>query len=114
MKLPKLPPTDSGPLYAYAVDVQTVLQTLPETEYKTIQTNGRLPVLVSTRVSNVLEVRRCQTYHTKDPSRGVDDTALAWRKSNDPRQPGILITEIGGLLVDTDYTVVLAICGTGG
>ena len=111
MKLPRLPPTDAGPLYVYAADVQTFLATLPETEYKTITSTGVFPLFVSTRVSNVLEVRRCQTYQSKDSSQGVDDTSIAWRKSPDPRQPGLLVTELGGLLAGVEYTIVLAICG---
>lgn len=112
MKLPKLPPTDAGPLYLYAADVQTFLQGLPETEYKTITSIGNFPIFVSTRVgSNIVEVRRCQTYQTRDSSQGVDDTSITWRKSPDPRQPGVLITELGGLMVGVDYTIVLAICG---
>ncbi len=111
MKLPKLPPTDSGPLYAYASDVQTFLNVIPETEYKTITSVGNFPLLVSTRISNVVEVRRCQTFESNDSAQGLDDTSISWRRSPDPRQPGVLITELGGLRRGTNYTIVLAICG---
>lgn len=118
MKLPRLPPMLSDAaalgraLRDFASDVVLSLRELPQLEYKTITTAGDMPLLVKTKIANVLEVRRAQSYATLSPGDVVDDTSICWRRSNDPARPGVLVTELGGLRRGTNYTIVLAIQGT--
>lgn len=84
---------------------------LPDVEFKSITTIGNFPLYVSTRINAPIDVRRCQTYETRNAGMAIGDTSIAWRVSGDPRQPGIFIDDMGGITVGTDYTVVLAIQG---
>jgi hypothetical protein len=112
-KVPLPQPTDSGrALYDYAREMDTFLMSVPVLEYKSITTVAGFPIYVQTQIRNVVEVRRAQSYETRNTAAAIDNTSVAWRKSEDPRKPGILITELGGLTAGTDYTVVLAIQGT--
>lgn len=108
-------PTWEG-LRQFAQDVISAFREIPTCEYKTLAVGGefRYPLFVSTKIANVLEVRRVQSYATKDPSQIIDDTSISWRKSSDPNQPGVLISELGGLKYGTQYTIVLAIEGFDG
>lgn len=118
-QLPRLP--DNAPakdlgalslrLRQFGSDCVEFLRGLPSIEYKTITTVGGFPIYVKTTAPVVLEVRRARSYETKNTANVVADTSIGWRPSDDPRQPGVLITELGGLTRDTDYTVVLAIQG---
>lgn len=115
MRLPRLPQALTfQELTRFAGDLLLLLQTYPAIEYKTVLSNGDFPAIVSTKIANVLEVRRAQSYVTSNPSEVVDDVSICWRKSSDPRQPGIVITELGGLRRGTNYTIVLAIQGLDG
>lgn len=83
----------------------------PSIEAKTIEVDGRFPVSVLTRVRAEHGVVRVQTFETSNPAATVADTSIAWRLSDDPREPGIVIDELGGLAVGTLYTVKLLIVG---
>lgn len=117
---PRLPPATGADsigalqryLYEFSVRLVGFFKTLPDTEHKRVATTGVFPVFVSTRIANPVEVRRCQTYKTADSASTISDVSIAWQRSSDPNQPGVMITDMGGLTVDTQYTVVVAIEGT--
>lgn len=116
---PRLPPVTGAKsleelqryLYEYAIRMAAFFKLQPPCEHKAISSTGVFPVFVSTVIDNPVEVRRCQTYETRNTAAGVSDVSIAWLKSTDPNQPGIVISAMGGLTAGTQYTVVLAIEG---
>lgn len=120
MKTPRLPsPNDLTTTTALGRSVMVLASELshalllqPSCEAKTIQTDGNFPLPVLTRIRAEYGVLRAQTYETDDPSATIADSSIAWRLSDDPREPGIVIDDMGGLTVGTVYTVKLLIFGS--
>jgi hypothetical protein len=96
--------------YTFASDVWHALNPQPSIERKQIAVDGNFPVSVLTRV-RATDVLRTQTYKSADGASTVSDTSIAWRLSDDPREPGIVIDAMGGLTAGTVYTVRLLIVG---
>jgi hypothetical protein len=111
MRLPKLPPSSEVELRRYAEDLADVLRGIPDSEYKQVQVAGNFPQFLSTRIGSPIEVRRVQTFETKNSANGVTATGIAWRKSSDPRQIGVVLLGMDGLTPGIDYTVGLMIVG---
>lgn len=120
MKPPRLPApyeltttTDLGRrVMLLASELAHSLQLQPSIEPKTIEVDGNFPVSVLTRLRAEHGVLRVQTFESADPSATIGDTSIAWRLSDDPREPGIVIDDMGGLTLGTLYTVKLLIFGT--
>lgn len=120
MKVPRLP--DPGPVrdlselsrrvMLLASELVHSLALQPSCEAKTIQVDGNFPISVLTRVRADHGVVRAQTFETNDPGATVADASIAWRLSDDAREPGIVIDDMGGLTVGTVYTVKLLIFGS--
>lgn len=119
MKAPRLPApneitstTDLGRRFmVFASETAHVLGLQPSCEAKTIEVDGNFPVSVLTRVVADFGVVRSQTYESSNPAATIADVSIAWRLSDDPREPGIVIDDMGGLTVGTLYTVKLLIFG---
>lgn len=103
-QLPKRPDATTEPtqlaarLFRFATEVVDFLKGLPMIEVKTVRTDGGnypLPVLTDSR--KPFGVLRLRTYVVDDPSRTISDASVAWQPSDVPEQPGILITELGGI-----------------
>jgi hypothetical protein len=102
--------------YTYANDVYDFLRLIPTIEFKTFTTQGQFPIYVQTIAPRVKDggVIRTQTYETKNSANTIEHTGVAWRRSDDPNQPGIIIDRLEGLTRDTLYTVTLVIFGERG
>lgn len=82
----------------------------PLVQIRTIESDGSFPVSVQTDFLPTV-VLRGQTYETDDPSRTVTASGVAWRRSDDPQEPGIMIDDIDGLTAGTRYTCELVMLG---
>ena len=82
----------------------------PLVQIRTIESDGQFPVSVATDFPPTI-VLRGQTYETDDPSRTISANAVAWRHSDDPREPGIMIDDLDGVTAGTRYTCELVILG---
>lgn len=123
-KLPALPvPAELGSLpklaealYRFGDHVLEYLRHLPTVEFKTITTVGHYPIAVETITARPLGVLRLRTYETDRPSVLTASTAIGWYPSDDPLQPGIIVTELGGIPSSPanaypEQTVVLLVLG---
>ncbi len=84
----------------------------PSIEARSIEVDGNFPISVWTRVRADFGVVRAQTFEKDNPAATIEDTSIAWRLSDDPREPGIVVDSMGGLTVGTVYTVKLLIFGS--
>ncbi len=100
-------PSLSAAVKSFFSTLVAFLRQVPSLEYKKISSDAKFPILLTTRIENVQEVRRVQTYETRNPANSLPQTGIAWSLTRD----GLLISEIEGLTRDTTYTVVIAIQG---
>jgi hypothetical protein len=99
---------------AFASDVYEFLRLLPTVEFKTFTTVGDFPIYVETLTKKACGVVRVQSFETKDPSSEsayVSDTSISWRLSDDSKQPGIIVTGIGGAIGPDELTITLLVLG---
>lgn len=82
----------------------------PLVQIRTIESDGQFPVSVETDFLPAV-VLRGQTYETDDPSRVVSASGIAWRRSDDPQERGIMIDDMDGLTAGTRYTCELVMLG---
>ncbi len=101
-------------LYQLASDVYEFMRLQPTVEFKTFTTVGDFPIYVQTQTPRARSVKRVQTYLTDDPASEaayLADSALSWRLSDDPDQPGIIVTGVGGVVGPDELTITLEILG---
>lgn len=82
----------------------------PRVQVRAIESDGTFPVSVETDFAPSL-VLRGQTYETDDPSRTVNASGIAWRASDNPQEPGIMIDDLDGVTAGTRYTCELVLFG---
>lgn len=82
----------------------------PLVQIRNVESDGAFPVSVETDFQPTV-VLRGQTYETDDPSRTVSAAGIAWRRSDDPRESGIMIDDLDGLTAGTRYTCELVMLG---
>ncbi len=104
----------AGRFSSFASDVYEFLRLLPTVELKTVTTVGNFPIYVETQTAKAIAVVRVQSFETLNPASEatyVSDTSIAWRLSDDPDQPGIVITSLGGVLGPNELTTTVLVFG---
>lgn len=86
-------------------DVIEYLRTLPAMERREIGVDGRFPVSVQSTL-DVTDVIVTGVYEKNNPARTLGSD-IAWHRSEDPRDPGVVIDAMSGITVDTEYVVSL-------
>lgn len=105
-------------LFTFCNDVYEFLRSIPALEVRTFSTHGHYPIFVETGVTIPTHVLRTRSYETKT-GMPIAGTGIAWRLSEDPRQPGIMVTELDGVpaavgTLGEETTVTLLILGERG
>jgi len=82
----------------------------PKIEFKSIDVDGTwpLPVLTSFEAVGVV---RLQTFERDNPARTITENGIAWRRSDDSREPGVIVDDMDGITAGAVYTSVLMILG---
>lgn len=104
----------AGRFHAFASDVCEFLRLMPTIEFKTFTTVGNFPIYVQTQTPKAVAVVRVQSFETLNSASTasyVADTSIAWRLSDDPDQPGIVVTSFGGAVGPTELTSTLLVLG---
>jgi hypothetical protein len=100
--------------YRFTSDVYDFLRLLPTVEFKMFTTVGNFPIYVETQTTRAISVKRVQTYETLNAGSTaayLADTSISWRLSDDPDQPGIIVTGLGGVVGPAELTITLEIMG---
>lgn len=93
-----------------AHDLYEFSRVTPLVQIRTIESDGTFPISVETDFPPAL-VLRGQTYEYDDPSRTVNSSGVAWRGSDDPREPGVMIDDLDGITAGTRYKCELIFFG---
>ena len=94
----------------FASDLIDFLRALPTFEIKTFSTRAIFPIKsieIQTEVEKVAGLWAIKAEESDDPGLTVTPTGISWERAED----GLKIKDIGGLSVDTDYTVTVLVLG---
>lgn len=96
---------------SFASDCNEFLKHVPTIELKRIRSDGTFPIYVDTITRKPTVVVRGRTHEADDTSVVLPETGIGWYPSDDPGQPGIVVTELDGITGPTEYELVLLVLG---
>lgn len=97
-------------VFRWAREVQLYQSAQPTVEIRTFRTDDAFPQTVLCDTERVVGVARIGTVQATDGTIVANNT-VGWRPSSDVEQPGVVITEAGGLTAATEYDITIAILG---